>query len=246
MFVVDATVGATDTDEAVVRLLRRSGKPVVLVANKVDDAARRGRRRDAVVLGLGQPYPVSALHGRGSGDLLDAVLDVLPAVSAAGGAYARGGPRRVALLGRPNVGKSSLLNKLAGEDRVVVDSVAGTTRDPVDEMIELGGKTWRFVDTAGIRRRVHQTRGADFYASLRTQTALEKAEVAVVLIDAEQPIAEQDIRVVQQVVDAGRAARRGLQQVGPARRGAPLLPRARDRDASSCRSRGRRGSTSRR
>ena len=148
---------------------------------------------------------MSALHGRGSGDVLDAVLDVLPAVSAAGGAYARGGPRRVALVGRPNVGKSSLLNKLAGEDRVVVDTVAGTTRDPVDEMIELGGKTWRFVDTAGIRRRVHQTRGADFYASLRTQTALEKAEVAVVLIDAEHPIAEQDIRVVQQVIDAGRA-----------------------------------------
>ena len=156
-------------------------------------------------LGLGQPWPVSALHGRGSGDVLDAVLDVLPEVSAAGGAYARGGPRRVALVGRPNVGKSSLLNKLAGEDRVVVDNVAGTTRDPVDEMIELGGKTWRFVDTAGIRRRVHQTRGADFYASLRTQTALEKAEVAVVLIDAEHPIAEQDIRVVQQVIDAGRA-----------------------------------------
>jgi GTP-binding protein len=116
-----------------------------------------------------------------------------------------GGPRRVALIGRPNVGKSSLLNKLAGEERVVVDTVAGTTRDPVDELIELGGRTWRFVDTAGIRRRVHQTRGADFYASLRTQTALEKAEVAVVLIDAGEPITEQDIRVVQQVVDAGRA-----------------------------------------
>ena len=111
----------------------------------------------------------------------------------------------MALLGRPNVGKSSLLNKLAGTERVVVDYVAGTTRDPVDELIDLGGKTWRFVDTAGIRRRVHQTRGADFYASLRTQTALEKAEVAVVLIDAEEPIAEQDIRVIQQVVDAGRA-----------------------------------------
>ncbi len=205
MFVVDATVGATDTDESVVRLLRRSGKPVILVANKVDDARAEA---DAAMLwsfGLGQPWPVSALHGRGSGDVLDAVLDVLPEVSAAGGAYARGGPRRVALVGRPNVGKSSLLNMLAGEDRVVVDHVAGTTRDPVDEMIELGGKTWRFVDTAGIRRRVHQTRGADFYASLRTQTALEKAEVAVVLIDASQPIAEQDIRVVQQAIDAGRA-----------------------------------------
>ena len=205
MFVVDATVGATDTDEAVVRLLRRSGKPVVLVANKVDDQRFEADATALWNLGLGQPWPVSALHGRGSGDVLDAVLEVLPDVSAVGGAYARGGPRRVALLGRPNVGKSSLLNQLAGAERVVVDAVAGTTRDPVDELIELGGKTWRFVDTAGIRRRVHQTRGADFYASLRTQTALEKAEVAVVLIDAGEPIAEQDIRVIQQVIDSGRA-----------------------------------------
>ena len=205
MFVVDATVGATDTDEAVVKLLRRSGKPVVLVANKVDDQRTEA---DAAMLwsfGLGQPYPVSALHGRGSGDALDAILDVLPEKSSVSGAYAQGGPRRVALLGRPNVGKSSLLNKLAREERVVVDNVAGTTRDPVDEMIEIAGTTWRFVDTAGIRRRVHLTRGADFYASLRTQTALEKAEVAVVLIDAEDRIAEQDIRVVQQVIDSGRA-----------------------------------------
>jgi GTP-binding protein len=204
MFVVDAMVGATDDDEAVVKLLRRSGKPVVLIANKVDD--ERGESDAAMLwnLGLGQPWPVSALHGRGSGDALDAVLDVLPDVSAHG-AYAPGGPRRVALVGRPNVGKSSLLNKLAGSERVVVDHVAGTTRDPVDELIDLGGRTWRFVDTAGIRRRVHQARGADFYASLRTQAALEKAEVAVVLIDAEHPIAEQDVRVVQQVIDAGRA-----------------------------------------
>ncbi len=205
LFVVDATVGATDTDEGVVRLLRRSGKPVVLVANKVDDQRFEADATALWNLGLGQPWPVSALHGRGSGDVLDAVLEVLPDVSAVGGAYARGGPRRVALVGRPNVGKSSLLNQLAGAERVVVDAVAGTTRDPVDELIELGGKTWRFVDTAGIRRRVHQTRGADFYASLRTQTALEKAEVAVVLIDAGEPIAEQDIRVIQQVIDSGRA-----------------------------------------
>jgi len=205
MFVVDATVGATDTDEAVVRLLRRSGKPVVLVANKVDDQRTEADASALWNLGLGQPWPVSALHGRGSGDVLDAVLDVLPPVSGVGDAYRRGGPRRVALVGRPNVGKSSLLNKLAGEERSVVDEVAGTTRDPVDEMVELGGRSWRFVDTAGIRRRVHQTRGADFYASLRTQTALERAEVAVVLVDAEQTIAEQDIRVIQQVIDAGRA-----------------------------------------
>ncbi|WP_226345045.1 bifunctional cytidylate kinase/GTPase Der [Agilicoccus flavus] len=205
LFVVDATVGATDTDEAVVRLLRRSGKPVVLVANKVDDARAEADAAMLWSLGLGQPWPVSALHGRGSGDVLDALLAVMPATSGVFGAYRRGGPRRVALLGRPNVGKSSLLNKLAGEERVVVDEVAGTTRDPVDELVELGGETWRFVDTAGIRRRVHQTRGADFYASLRTRTALEKAEVAVVLIDASASLTEQDIRVVQQVVDAGRA-----------------------------------------
>ncbi|MGN6302302.1 MAG: ribosome biogenesis GTPase Der [Angustibacter sp.] len=205
LFVVDATVGATDTDEAVVRVLRRSGKPVVLAANKVDDARTEADAAMLWSLGLGEPQPVSALHGRGSGDLLDAVLAVLPEQSAVGGQYAEGGPRRVALVGRPNVGKSSLLNKAVGSERVVVDDVAGTTRDPVDELVELGGRTWRFVDTAGIRRRVHQTRGADFYASLRTQTALEKAEVAVVLIDAGTPITEQDVRVVQQVIDAGRA-----------------------------------------
>ncbi len=205
MFVVDAVVGATDDDEAVVRLLRRSGKPVVLVANKVDDQRTEADAAALWNLGLGQPWPVSALHGRGSGDVLDALLDVLPHTSEVADAYLPGGPRRVALVGRPNVGKSSLLNKLAGTERVVVDEVAGTTRDPVDELVELGGRTWRFVDTAGIRRRVHQTRGADFYASLRTQTALEKAEVAVVLVDAHEPITEQDIRVIQQVIDAGRA-----------------------------------------
>ena len=205
LFVVDASVGIQDVDEAVVQVLRRSKKPVVLAANKVDDARNEAEAAMMWNLGLGEPHPVSALHGRGSGDVLDAVLEVLPTVSQVGGAYARGGPRRVALIGRPNVGKSSLLNKLIGHERVVVDDVAGTTRDPVDELVELAGKTWRFVDTAGIRRRVHQTRGADFYASLRTQTALEKAEVAVVLIDAGSELTEQDIRVVQQVIDAGRA-----------------------------------------
>jgi GTP-binding protein len=205
LFVVDATVGVTDTDTSVVRVLRRAGKPVILAANKVDDLRTESDAAELWALGLGEPIPVSALHGRGSGDLLDAALAVLPEVSAVGGPYEEGGPRRVALLGRPNVGKSSLLNKLVGSDRVVVDSVAGTTRDPVDELIELGGRQWRFVDTAGIRRRVHQAKGADFYASLRTQAALEKAEVAVVLVDAQDPIAEQDVRVVQEVIDSGRA-----------------------------------------
>lgn len=204
VLVVDAVVGPTATDEQVVRILRRSGKPVVLAANKVDNQRQEADASALWSLGLGEPYPVSALHGRGSGDLLDAVLDVLPEVSGVGSAIPVG-PRRVALLGRPNVGKSSLLNALAGAQRVVVDDVAGTTRDPVDELVELGGRPWWFVDTAGIRRRVHQTQGADFYASLRTQAALEKAEVAIVLVDASVTLSEQDTRVIQQVIDAGRA-----------------------------------------
>ncbi|MGL5830289.1 MAG: ribosome biogenesis GTPase Der, partial [Angustibacter sp.] len=163
LFVVDATVGATDTDVAVVDVLRKSGKPVVLAANKVDDQRSELEAAGLWSLGLGEPMPVSALHGRGSGDLLDAVLAILPKTSAVAGDDLTAGPRRVALLGRPNVGKSSLLNRAVGEQRVVVDAVAGTTRDPVDELVQLAGRPWWFVDTAGIRRRVHQTRGADFY-----------------------------------------------------------------------------------
>ncbi|MDQ3415925.1 MAG: ribosome biogenesis GTPase Der [Actinomycetota bacterium] len=204
MFVVDATVGITDTDEAVVRVLRRSAKPVVLAANKVDDL--RGEAEAATLwnLGLGEPYSVSALHGRGSGDLLDAVLDALPEAPAERDTEV-GGPRRVAIVGKPNVGKSSLLNVLAGAERVVVDDVAGTTVDPVDELIELGGREWRFVDTAGVRRRVKEASGHEYYASLRTQTALERAEVAVVVIDASQPLTEQDQRLIAMVAEAGRA-----------------------------------------
>ncbi|MBC7291200.1 MAG: ribosome biogenesis GTPase Der [Actinotalea sp.] len=205
LFVVDATVGATATDEKVVRLLRKAGKPVVLAANKVDGPKQESDATELWSLGLGEPHPISALHGRGTGDLLDAAVRELPETAQFGGVLRPEGPRRVALVGRPNVGKSSLLNKLAGSERVVVDATAGTTRDPVDELIALGGKPWVFVDTAGIRRRVHQTKGADFYASLRTQAAIEKAEVAVVLVDASVPMTEQDTRVIQQVIDAGRA-----------------------------------------
>jgi GTPase len=204
LFVVDAVVGVTDADAAVAAVLRRSRKPVVLAANKVDDAPGEPDVHALWSLGLGEPVPVSALHGRGSGDLLDAILGALPEAPAE--RYeSEGGPRRVALIGRPNVGKSSLLNKLAGTERVLVDQVAGTTRDPVDELIELGEKTWRFVDTAGIRRRVRETQGADFFAALRTERALERAEVAVVLIDASQPLAEQDLRIISMVIEAGRA-----------------------------------------
>ncbi|MDO5723388.1 MAG: ribosome biogenesis GTPase Der [Flaviflexus sp.] len=201
MFVVDATVGATATDERVVELLRRAGKPVVLVANKVDSDHQEADAAYLWSLGLGEPYPVSALHGRGSGDMLDAVLKVLPEH---GTGQAHEGPSRIALVGRPNVGKSSLLNQLAGEERAVVHDLAGTTRDPVDELIELD-RPYVFVDTAGIRRRVHQTSGADYYASLRTRAAIERSDLGLVLLDASQQVTEQDVRVIQQVIDAGRA-----------------------------------------
>mgnify|MGYP003325930712 CR=1 FL=1 len=154
-------------------------------------------------LGLGEPFPVSALHGRGSGDLLDEIIKRFPEE---GSTQARPrGPRRVALLGKPNVGKSSLLNALAGESRSVVSSVAGTTVDPVDELIEIAGTTYRIIDTAGIRRKSHQDSGTDYYASLRTISALERAELAVVLFDANSTITEQDLRILTMVEEMGRA-----------------------------------------
>jgi GTPase len=204
LFVVDATVGATDSDEAVVKVLRRAGKPVVLVANKVDDERAEADAAMLWSLGLGEPHQVSALHGRGSGDLLDVVLDALPDTPAERFGE-QGGPRRVALIGRPNVGKSSLLNRLAGEQRVVVDATAGTTRDPVDSLVEVGGTLYTFVDTAGLRRRVAHASGAEYYSSLRTSAAIDAAEVAVVLLAADEPISEQDQRVIAMVVEAGRA-----------------------------------------
>jgi GTP-binding protein len=204
LFVVDSVIGVTDADAAVAAVLRRSRKPVVLAANKVDDAPGESAATSLWSLGLGEPCPVSALHGRGSGDLLDLILNALPATPMEPFGET-GGPRRVALIGRPNVGKSSLLNSLAGSERVLVDAVAGTTRDPVDELIDLGGTIWRFVDTAGIRRRVRETQGADYFAALRTERSLERAEVAVVLVDASEPLAEQDLRIVSMVIEAGRA-----------------------------------------
>ena len=204
LFVVDAGVGITDSDEAVVRILRKSGKPVVLAANKVDDQRTEAEAYGLWHLGLGEPIPVSALHGRGSGDLLDACLEALPETPAES-FNQLGGPRRIAIVGRPNVGKSSLLNKLAKEDRVVVDDASGTTVDPVDELITLGGREWRFIDTAGIRKRVKTASGHEYYASLRTETAIERAEVAVLVIDGSQSVSEQDMRIIQTIRDSGRA-----------------------------------------
>jgi len=203
VLVVDALVGATSGDEAAARILRRSGKPVFLAANKVDNEKGEADAAALWSLGMGQPHPISAMHGRGVADLLDDVIAALPPVSET--APKVGGPRRVALVGKPNVGKSSLLNRLAGAERSVVHDVAGTTVDPVDSLIELDGRVWRFVDTAGLRRKVGQASGHEFYASVRTHSAIDAAEVVVVLVDASQPLTEQDQRVLTMVIEAGRA-----------------------------------------
>ena len=202
MFVVDAQVGALNEDASLVDLLRKSGKKVILIANKIDNAEDEADGYELWNLGLGEPRFVSALHGRGSGDLLDLLTSQLPEI---GTAQVDDGYRRVALVGRPNVGKSSLLNVLAGSPRVLVDDAEGTTRDAVDELIDFGGSTWRFIDTAGIRRRAHQASGTDYYASLRTAIALERAEVALVIFDASQILTEQDIRIVSMADEAGKA-----------------------------------------
>ncbi len=203
LFVIDSRTGATETDLVVARTLRRANRPVILTVTKVDDERGESDAAELWSLGLGEPYPVSGLHGRGSGDLLDAILARLP--DAPKELEATAGPRRVALVGRPNVGKSSLLNRLTGEERSVVHPVAGTTIDPVDSLLELGGEVWRFVDTAGLRRRVNTASGMEYYASLRTASAIESAEVAVVLLDASEVISEQDQRVITTVIESGRA-----------------------------------------
>ncbi len=205
LLVVDASVGATATDEAAARVLRKSDRPVLLAATKVDDERLVSDTAALWRLGLGEPHPVSGLHGRGSGDLLDAVLEALPESPRDTFATTVGGPRRVALVGKPNVGKSSLLNRVSGELRSVVHEVAGTTVDPVDSLVELDGETWRFVDTAGLRKRVKTASGMEYYASLRTQAAIEASEVVIVLIDAGEPIAEQDQRLITMVEESGRA-----------------------------------------
>ena len=204
VFVVDARVGTQDIDEAVVKVLRRSGKPVLLAANKVDDQRTEAEAAALWQLGLGEPMTVSALHGRGSGDLLDAILAAIPQAPRMVSEGDRG-PRRVAIVGKPNVGKSSLLNKVAGQQRVVVDEVAGTTVDPVDELVEVDGEIYRFIDTAGIRRRVKEASGHEYYASLRTHGAIERAEVCIAVVDASEPVTEQDLRILTSVEDAGRA-----------------------------------------
>jgi GTP-binding protein len=201
VFVVDSQVGATDTDLAAARILRRSDRPVILVANKVDDERSEANAAELWSLGLGEPQAVSALHGRASGDLLDLILDALP--EAPREQLEEGGPRRVALVGRPNVGKSSLLNRLAGADLAIVDPTPGTTRDTVDSIVERDGRGYRLVDTAGMRRSFQQAEGADYFAFVRSLEAVDRADVALLVLEAPEGVAEQDQKVAVRAVEAG-------------------------------------------
>ncbi|MEY3795260.1 MAG: hypothetical protein RLZZ120_371, partial [Actinomycetota bacterium] len=202
LFVVDAQVGQQSDDDALISVLRKSKKPVMLIANKVDSDKDELDAHSLWNLGLGEPHFISAAHGRGSGDLLDLVVAQLPEV---GQSRMDDGYRRIAIVGRPNVGKSSLLNSFAGTTRALVDDAEGTTRDPIDELIDLGDNTWRFIDTAGIRRRAHQASGSDYYAALRTERAIENAEVVIMILDASVSITEQDLRIISLVEDSGKA-----------------------------------------
>jgi GTPase len=192
VFVVDARAGITPGDEEVAEILRRARKPVLLVANKIDDPSQDALALEFHRLGLGEPLPASALHGYGTGDLLDAILERLPG---------EGRPPigedaiRVAILGRPNVGKSSLLNAIIGRERVIVSEVPGTTRDAIDTVFQRRDRTFVFVDTAGLRRKRKHRQGIDYYSELRALDAAERADIALVLIDTSEGIVEQDLAV---------------------------------------------------
>ncbi len=200
VFVVDATVGAMENDELYARSLRKAERPVLLAANKVDSPKQEPDVHDLYVLGLGDPHPISAAHGRGIGDLLDAVLDALPEVEEQPDADE---VPRVAVIGRPNVGKSSLFNRLLGEERSIVHPVPHTTRDAVDSIVELDGEPWIFVDTAGLRRRYRHGEETELYSVDRTRRALGSADLALFVIDASEPLGEQDQRLAAMVRDAG-------------------------------------------
>jgi GTPase len=200
LFVVDATVGVTEEDATVAARLRRGRVPVILVANKVDSAAAEPQVADLWSLGLGEPLPVSSLHGRGSGDLLDAVVERLGTAAAAADE-----PQvpALAIVGRPNVGKSSLLNRLAGQDLAIVDPTPGTTRDTVDSIVERAGRSYRLVDTAGMRRSFQQAEGADYFAFVRSLEAVDRADVALLVLEAPLGVTEQDQKVAVRAVEAG-------------------------------------------
>ncbi|HUC04993.1 MAG TPA: ribosome biogenesis GTPase Der [Acidimicrobiales bacterium] len=215
LFVVDVTTGVTEEDLAAARVIRRAGPPVILVVNKVDDSNREASAWDFLSLGLGEPLPVSALHGRGTGDLLDVVIDLLPLPLSPDTAFAddrssdrpaHGGPNavpRIALVGRPNVGKSTLFNRLLGEERSVVHDMPGTTRDAIDTVVDTDEGPICFIDTAGLRRPSKTDHGTEQHSALRALRALERADIAVLVIDATLGASHQDQRLAERIGVSG-------------------------------------------
>ncbi|NND83779.1 MAG: ribosome biogenesis GTPase Der [Acidimicrobiia bacterium] len=203
LFVVDATTALAPDDDGVARLVRRGGAPVVLLANKADGPSHETLLGDFWTLGLGEPHPVSALHGRGVGDVLDLLLELLPEEAEMEEEHE--GPPRISIIGRPNVGKSTLLNQLLGEERVLVSPVPGTTRDPIDVQVEIDGEPYELVDTAGIRRAPRVAEAAEFYAVRRAEEVLQRTDVALLVIDGTEGVTHQDQRIAELAVEAGTA-----------------------------------------
>jgi GTPase len=202
LFVVDTQTGITPGDEEIAAILRRSRKPILLVVNKIDDPSRDMDALEFHRLGLGDPIPVSSVHGHGTGDLLDLIVARLPGV---GRAQIGEDAIRVAILGRPNVGKSSLLNALLGQERVIVAETPGTTRDAIDTVLERGDRTFVLVDTAGLRRKRRQRQGIEYYSELRALQAAERADVALVLVDASEGVVDHDLTIADIARKAGCA-----------------------------------------
>ncbi len=207
VFVVDVTVGVVEEDARVAALLRRANTPVVVAVNKVDDGSRESDAWAFTQLGLGDPYPVSALHGRESGDLLDAVVAVLPpALAPEAEAAVERGPFSIAIVGRPNVGKSTLFNRLVGDDRAVVHDEPGTTRDSIDTIVDTDDGPLRFVDTAGMRRRSRVDQPTEYYSVVRALQAVDRADAALFVVDASDGVSHQDQRLAERIDAAGTAA----------------------------------------
>jgi GTP-binding protein len=203
LLVVDATTGPVEEDSTAARWVRKSTRPVVLVVNKVDDQQHEAQSWEFLSLGVGEPHPVSAQHGRGAGDLLDRIVDGLGTPPAEESVEPQDGALRVAIVGRPNVGKSTLFNQLIGEERSVVHDMPGTTRDAIDTVVETSAGLIRFIDTAGMRKRARTEAGLETYAVLRSLDALDRADIAILVIDATDGATGQDQRLAERISAAG-------------------------------------------